>query len=227
MDARRGRMTADVPLNGTRKERNGDMAESRMLDAESVLRMLERTVAKPSPGEAAVTVDEFIRYAAWMKSARGYEPSREALNALLAYMRGYGLMLCGGVGTGKTMFFRSLKTRVEAVSPLRLMSRRLDDIERDMDGLDGVEVVIDDIGAEPVYSNFGSRLDLLPWLVEVRLASPMRTHFTTNLQPEGLVKRYGARVVDRLREMCRTFTLSGGSRRRAKVAAPAAGKGAA
>lgn len=200
------------------------MAEAKLLDAASVLRMLEDAVAKPPPEEVKVGVAEFVAYARWMKERRGYEPSKETLNALLSYMRGYGLMLCGGVGTGKTMFFRSLKTRVEEVSPLRMMARRLDDIERDVDGLSGVEVLIDDIGAEPVYNNYGSRLDLLPWLVEARLSSPKRTHFTTNLKPNDLVKRYGVRVVDRLREMCRTFSLSGGSRRRTKVAAPEAGK---
>jgi len=77
-------------------------------------------------------------------------------------------------------------------------------------------VVLDDIGAEPTFNEYGNRWDVLPWLLEMRLASSGRTHFTTNLSPAELSKRYGARTVDRLHEMACDVTFKGKSNRRTK-----------
>lgn len=193
------------------------MDNAKVVDADYILNEIAREMAAPSPKETAIGLDDLMAYARWMKTERGYEPSKESLKALLSYMKGYGVMLAGGVGTGKTMFFRSLKVKVETLSPLRMLPIRLEDIAERIRDLDGSEVVVDDIGAEPVYNNFGSRLDLLPWLVEERLAAKGRTHFTTNLPPEDLAERYGARVMDRIRELCKVHTLTGESRRRTRA----------
>lgn len=192
------------------------------LRVSDILAELQCVMSKPRPSETAVAKDALIGYAKWMKSAKGYEPSPESISALFSYMKGYGLFLMGGVGTGKTFFFRSLRERVEVFSMLRNMAKPLDDISREVEAMRGDEILLDDIGAEPVYNNYGSRLDLLPWLIEMRLESPMRTHFTSNLKAEALMKRYGARVMDRVKQMAKCCIFTGESRRKLTAMAPEA-----
>ena len=143
---------------------------------------------------------------------RGYRSSRESLDALKAYLEGYGILLSGDVGTGKTRFFDALGG-IEKVSMIDLYAHQLDEIVEIVGGLRHREIVVDDIGQEAVYCNYGCRMDILPWLIEKRAESKMRTHFTTNLTGDELAKRYGARVFDRIYATCRMFRFSGKSMR--------------
>lgn len=190
---------------------------SQILAANDVLAEIMNGIQFPCPQERKVPKSELIAYSRWMGEVKGYQPSEQSLFALLDYLKGYGLFLMGDVGTGKTMFFRCLKSDIKIFSLLRLMAKPLNDITQLLEDLQFDEVVIDDIGAEPVYNNYGSRLDLLPWVVEQRYESNMRTHFTTNLSAEELKNRYGVRVLDRLKELSQPHFFSGKSRRKAMV----------
>ena len=143
---------------------------------------------------------------------RGYRASKESLNALKAYLQGYGILLSGEVGTGKTRFFDALGG-IEKVSMIDIYANTLDEIVDIVGGLRDREIFVDDIGSETVYSNYGCKMDILPWLIEKRMESDKRTHFTTNLTGEELSARYGARVFDRIYGMCKMFRFSGTSRR--------------
>ena len=185
------------------------------LKASSILEELKGDLSKPCLKESEVLKSSLVAYARWMQTEKGYVQSEQTLGGLLKYMKGYGLFLMGGVGTGKTMFFRSLKSRIEIFSILRHMAKPLNEISEYIEGMRDSEMLIDDIGAEPVYINYGSKLDLLPWLLELRLESPKRTHFTTNLTAEQLERRYGNRVIDRIKELCKVCFFGGRSRRKA------------
>ncbi len=179
----------------------------------------------PSCEEREAEVDA-RRLSAWANAmaAHGYRHSVESLEALRLYLAGYGLLLMGGVGTGKTHFFRTLGRALAArgrgdeapvVRPMvDTVGRRVDEVRALFAESARRDVVLDDVGAEPVFNEYGSRWDVLPWIVEMRLAASGRTHFTTNLAPKELERRYGARTVDRMHEMAASATLAGPSRRR-------------
>ena len=170
---------------------------------------------------AAVTAERLTKWAREM-TARGYRHTEESLEALRLYLAGYGLLLMGGVGTGKTHFFRTVgavlraygKARPAIFTMMDTVGRKVDDVREYFNEMAGQEIVLDDIGAEPTFNEYGNRWDILPWLLEMRMAASGRTHFTTNLSPAELEKRYGARTVDRLHEMAASVAYTGRSNRR-------------
>ena len=174
-------------------------------------------LAKPSVQEITVSKARLLEQAKWMTECRGYIHTERSLAALESYIKGYGLYLYGDVGTGKTSFFKCIGTAgMRFFNILRHMATPLDRIDEIINGFRDDELVIDDIGSEPVYNNYGSRIDLLPWIVEVRFESTKRTHFTTNLSGDAITERYGARLVDRIKEMCKCYRFDGQSRRKPK-----------
>lgn len=185
------------------------------LDFDAILKDLgtPKKVGRPLPVDR-----ESLLAAAERMVGRGYRHTTVSLEALTAYIEGYGLILGGDVGTGKTLFFDCVgELPVVRFSILKWSSQKLDIIEDWMCVHKDEEIVVDDIGSEPVYNNYGCRLDLLPWIIEYRLCSRERTHFTTNLTSKQLIDRYGARVVDRLHELCMSFKFSGPSLRVTRV----------
>ena len=179
----------------------------------------------PSCEERAADVTA-ERLTAWAQqtAAHGYRHTEESLEALRLYLAGYGLLLMGGVGTGKTYFFRAVgavlrsmgRTRPAIFTMMDTVGRKVDDVREYFNEMSAQEMVLDDIGAEPTFNEYGNRWDILPWLLEMRIAASGRTHFTTNLTPEELEKRYGARTVDRLHEMAASVTYTGRSNRRTR-----------
>lgn len=182
-----------------------------------VMADLSGIIARPSCAETTVSKARLLEQAKWMTERRGYIHTERTLAALESYIRGYGLYLYGDVGTGKTSFFRCVGTAgIRFFNILRHMATPLERIDEIINGFRNDELVIDDIGSEPIYNNYGSRIDLLPWIVEVRLESPKRTHFTTNLPGDAITERYGARFVDRIKEMCKCHRFDGQSHRKPK-----------
>lgn len=172
---------------------------------------------------AEVTAERLTAWARQM-SAQGYRHTEKTLEALRLYLAGYGLMLMGGVGTGKTYFFRTVGTVLHAMGRTRpiiypmmdTVGQKVDDLREFFMDAARDEVVLDDIGAEPTFNEYGNRWDVLPWLLEMRMASSGRTHFTTNLTIAELRNRYGVRTIDRLHEMAADVKLEGKSNRRTR-----------
>ena len=172
---------------------------------------------------AAVTAERLTKWAR-ETTAHGYRHSEESLEALRLYLAGYGLLLMGGVGTGKTYFFKTIgavlrsmgRTRPAIFTMMDTVGRKVDEVREYFNDMAGQEIVLDDIGAEPTFNEYGNRWDILPWLLEMRMAASGRTHFTTNLSPAELEKRYGARTVDRLHEMAASVAYTGKSNRRTR-----------
>lgn len=172
-------------------------------------------VAKPK--ETAVTREALKNHAHWMMINHGYIHSTQTLKALADYDKGYGLFLIGNYGTGKTMFFQAVgNTNIRIFSLLRHLATPLEDIEAEIRSCYNNDLVIDDIGAEPIYNNYGNKIDLLPWVIENRIYLKSKTHFTSNLSVGQIEKRYGGRVIDRIAGMCRTHKFTGESMRVAK-----------
>lgn len=192
------------------------------LDLDRVL----AAVAKPpcrAAAEREVTEAQLLAKANEM-ARRGYEHSAESLRALEEWMRGRGLVVFGDVGVGKTFFFQCLRIPLEpregdhggTIRLFRMadvVGMGVRELQEELDSLAPCEVAFDDVGAEPVFNEYGSRWEAFPWMVERRLRTDAKTHFTTNLTPDELCGRYGSRTVDRMHELACSVVFRGGSRR--------------
>lgn len=157
----------------------------------------------------------------------GYEPTEASVKAIEAYLSGYGLWLHGKVGTGKTAFFRHLKpmrfgeselrpSRIVVWSMLTTLGADMDEIRGKLRECENDELVLDDVGSEPVFNFYGGKFEILPYVIERRMESSRRTHVTTNLTAKEIAARYGVRTLDRFAEMFAPIEFTGASRRTLK-----------
>ncbi len=201
------------------------------IDFERMAAELAAQCAGPSVPERDVPEGE-LRVAAAAMAARGYRHSPASLEALRRYLQGYGLYLAGAVGTGKTLFFRTVQPtptrgnpqgRVAILSMAGLLDRSVADVAAFLDGNTDHELVLDDVGREPQFVEYGKRFEILPWILDRREACAARTHVTTNGSEREIAARYGTAVVDRLRGLGAYIRFSGPSLRapRPKIRFPA------
>lgn len=166
-----------------------------------------------------VTRESLVAKAAAM-ARRGYIHNATTLEALEAYLQGYGVLLSGGMGIGKTFFFNVLNPEpLPVLSFNQCFLWKYEQLEEWLDRHIAQEIVLDDIGWESGRaSNYGTRFDTLQVVLDARLCHSARTHITTNCTNDELVEKYDPHVVDRIYECCKCFALpSAESQREAKV----------
>lgn len=138
--------------------------------------------------------------------AYGYDFTAETLGVLADYLKGYNLWICGNVGVGKTYFFECMNRvrRQRQYSPIVKLSMietqgwNMDNAREWVEYSSDSDVLIDDVGTEPLMKSWGQEAELFPYLLEKRMQlSNRRTHLTSNLGVIDIKKRYGERVVDR------------------------------
>jgi DNA replication protein DnaC len=70
-------------------------------------------------------------------------------------------------------------------------------------------ICIDDFGSEPNESlHYGTRLNVIPEIIEERYSRGLTTHFTTNFDDELIKNEYNDRVHSRIIEQCNLIKLS-------------------
>lgn len=79
-------------------------------------------------------------------------------------------------------------------------------------------ICFEDLGTRenPNQKRYGEEKNVMMEIILNRYSTKIpfnQTHFTTNLDGDGLESKYGTRVKDRLKEMCNVITLTGASRR--------------
>lgn len=136
----------------------------------------------------------------------GYEITADTIQMITDYLAGYNLWLCGNVGTGKTFFFDTMnkvrKARgVSRICKLSMIDTQGWDMEMAREWAQDYQdedVLIDDVGTEPMMKSWGQEAELFPYLLEKRMQlSQRRTHLTSNLGIIDIKRRYGERVADR------------------------------
>lgn len=161
------------------------------------------------PKEAPVTPTALRLKAAHM-AERGYIHSRKSLEALELYLKGYALLLSGPVGVGKTEFFRKVEPDGGVVR-LPFNSCTLwdyDTLRSFLVDTKNRDIVIDDLGWERavgdgISRSWGVKYDALQVILDYRLNLATRTHVTTNLSNDDLIKAYDYHLVDRIYELCK------------------------
>jgi hypothetical protein len=168
--------------------------------------------------EEPVVSDEEVASAIATIAKHGYIPNAQTPDILRAYLQGYGIMLSGPAGTGKTFLMRCMIGNGRIQHAQRdIADWGLDQIHDWFDWRDKKTVCIDDLGAERTASRYGERDEIMRLVIERRASKlDVRTHVTTNLTGEQIRERYGDRILDRLIGMCKVFKMVGSSRREAR-----------
>lgn len=146
-----------------------------------------------------------------------------------------GLLLCGGVGTGKTTLmkvFQLNKRRAYKIVSCKSIAAKYADVgneaiheysgaihvltTRDYFYQNQLGVCFDDLGDEDSRKNYGNQANVMADIIQNRYDSGVPyyfSHITTNLTMEEVESFYGTRVRSRIREMFNIIELSGEDRR--------------
>ena len=138
-----------------------------------------------------------------------------------------GIILCGNVGTGKTLLMEAAKNN--RANPFLMTTANRLSLKYQREGLDAIEnymgwassysifntmgICFDDLGAEPAGIKFmGTELNVMAEIILERYARRSTitfcfTHFTTNLTQKQIEERYGTRIMSRLKEMCNVIII--------------------
>lgn len=128
-----------------------------------------------------------------------------------------GVTVIGPVGTGKTWALKNSGISVTASNNISAlyasggMEAIKDNFIYQLQGRSAL--VIDDLGTEMIMGNYGTKLDVIRWLILECYNVGTKMYFTSNLTLEELTERYGSRVVDRIKETTYIVVLKGESRR--------------
>lgn len=152
------------------------------------------------------------------------EANQEAIKIILTYFAGIdtkkypltkGLLICGFYGSGKTI---TLKIIQQLIKNFAIHNVRDIVSEFNIGGFDAIHElaktkirVFDDICQENNGRYYGNDTNVIQELILRRYEKfqnhGLITHFTTNEGNDQLKYRYGERVYDRLREMCKIVIL--------------------
>ncbi|MCD8288948.1 MAG: hypothetical protein LUC26_03420 [Prevotella sp.] len=142
----------------------------------------------------------------------------------------FGMLLCGGCGTGKTTFikaFRQLLNSYSIINPLtkerygmRIINAN-DAVNlykadaKKWRELAGTEMLaVDDLGTEPAeLVDYGNIAYPVIDLLARRYDEQLFTILSSNLAPPEIGARYGERIADRMREMMERITFANSSYR--------------
>lgn len=133
--------------------------------------------------------------------------------------RSKGLLIRGAIGVGKTAILRLIQkwlpnNKKFAYNPCNEVVAQFNAI-----GEEGIKVyktkrdrLFDDLGAEEKGINYGNKIEVFEKIIYSRydqIYDGMITHFTTNLNDNQLIDKYGERAFDRLKDMCQPITWKG------------------
>lgn len=142
---------------------------------------------------------------------------REITQYFLNTEKEKGILIAGGTGSGKTQFFKIMQI---SLLNLRLPAFRIVsciDVEQAIRSEQAQysdfafgDMCFDDLGTESAETViYGNRVNVMSEIIQIRYNAfqnkGLKTHYTTNLAPDEIEKRYGTRISDRLNESCTNY----------------------
>ena len=136
-----------------------------------------------------------------------------------------GVCVLGNVGIGKTWAFEHVFDKNADITKPKMYTANDISAIYAAKGMPGIQetfkyqlqgrlpLIIDDIGTEIIMGNYGTKLDVIEWLILQCYNAKTQLYFTTNLTIEALTERYGRRVVDRIKESTYIIVLEGNNLR--------------
>lgn len=210
------------------------------LKFEKYLTIIEK-IGSPLANNFVLTESDLMIYKSLLLYFHG---SPEFEKIIPGYSLKKGLIVRGGIGTGKTTLFKVFKIYYKQYlsnysfhlfstttivdnfiinGAIALPSHGIHSFIRSVDGIPDFKQPIikcyDDLGVEPKSANhFGNARNVIADIFLKRydlfMKYGMRTFISTNLSPSQIEKFYGQRVRSRLREMCNEIIYEGEDRRR-------------
>tara|TARA_R110000822_G_scaffold65772_1_gene160906 strand:+ start:912 stop:1382 length:471 start_codon:yes stop_codon:yes gene_type:complete len=128
-----------------------------------------------------------------------------------------GAILIGSPGVGKTTLIRQARMVSASVLAMEFQAHGLEAVKSIINAqiqYQNKTVIIDDLGLEDDVKHYGNGLDPIAYVVQriydinqMNPEHPIKLIFTTNLNEEALLLKYGVRVKDRIWEMCNRIAL--------------------
>lgn len=139
-----------------------------------------------------------------------------------------GIFLFGEIGTGKSTLIRILaefqrlsghgyKTVNCASLAAYFASHGVDSLNEhtwneNYKGANPVERAFDELGKETIPAkHYGNELNVMQHIIQLRYDLKVKTHITSNIQPEDIETMYGGHIYDRAIEMFNFIELKGES----------------
>ena len=187
------------------------------------------------PGFSPAWAAAWLERRGWKRDIAGDVDFDMAVKAMVAICanRSKGLLVIGAVGVGKTALAEIVRgaSRMPTVRIDCGVSDSVDLLVPESDatlnggvynsGIDDLmerTVLIDDLGSERVVKAYGNELDRVGnFIVRYHARGKGRLLATTNLSGKAIEARYGARVLDRMLDMCIVLKLTGTSKRAREV----------
>lgn len=171
--------------------------------------------------------DDFLKYCKENLNGNMDEPTITHINGIIAGLQDrskWGIIMMGNVGAGKTTLMRLLNdyffTEVyHSNKAYPVIFRTAKEIAKkaiiggEYDEYCNV-LAIDDLGEEAKeVMSYGNVITPIIDIIEHRYDTRKITFFTTNLDANGIKEKYGARVADRLKQMCHIVSFTNPSYR--------------
>ncbi|MCW3806122.1 hypothetical protein [Plebeiibacterium marinum] len=143
-------------------------------------------------------------------------PEYNEVAEYLSDTKGKGLFLVGSVGRGKSIIakkvipvlFHLKQNKIVSVYDALKLGKQMDEAERKK------FIVIDDVGTESIYNNYGSKSESFADLITMAEHNSSIVFITTNLTSQQFLDRYGERILNRIDKLCRIVKFEGKSFRR-------------
>jgi DNA replication protein DnaC len=139
-------------------------------------------------------------------------PEYEKIIEWLSNTKGKGLFMTGSNGRGKT-------TILMGVLPLIFLAvgkKVLKPVSaRDLDTTDlKWTIAIDEIGQEEIKNDYGTKKDAVEYTISHCEDKMKMLIMTSNLDKDQIIERYGKRIEDRIKRLCKIVTFKGPSFRK-------------
>ena len=191
----------------------------------------QKMISQNRSGFNAAKAAAWLERKGWKREIAGDADFEKAVKAMVEIesQPKKSLLLMGAVGVGKSSLAQIVfdavqgdKTKIDCANTAEVdflvpeadAARNNGVYSSGAHELLGRSVWLDDIGAEGVLKNFGNDLDRVGnFIVRYHTTGKRRLILTTNLDGKMITAKYGARVFDRLLDMCVIVKFEGKSKR--------------